>query len=929
MPSPVRRPSALALVALAAALAGPLRGEEPLPPEALDAFRTASAAAAERLAAADDAERGAARGALGELVGRFAPRVADLGARVEGLVARDVRGELDPEEVAELRAAEHRHSLGELLLAEAEAELARGWGADDPERGRLLAAALDRYGRARDGAVAEGVFLYACVGRVEVLLDVGEVEEAARGAEELTWIPRPPAGAGPEAASLAQEVCLRGHLLRARALGRAGRSAEALAALEALADAEAAGEWTAHPLATPLRCERARLLGRVDRAAAGARILYAIVLEARRAPPAERLAGLDMAPSGAVACRALSELADQSGARFGPGPQHCAGLGYVLRGEPARAAVAFKEVLTAARSPAQREAWLPRAVKELGELLFRQERYLEAAIAYDALLRALPGHAAAPRAGRYARSAARRAVAQLGDPGDGPLAAFLAEVEARAERVGGADLAARYALEDAVALHREGRWREAAARYREVPPGVDGHARALASAAACLLAAARAEGDAALRAEARAAAVDALAAAGEDPSTQALARLTLGRVELAAGRPGAALEALAWFDDPSAGEGGARLRARARSAQARAHLDRGEAGDLAAAEGRFAAVDVAEADPDVVGPFALRLARACRAAAGEAAGREAERELRGRAAAYAHRWSAVADRAGWSADAWLWAGAVLFEGGRLEEAAALLEGALDRFPLPVEDQGEASRLSAALGRAERDLGYALLGLGRVGEARRRLARARDAVVLRDRHGRPLRRGRLVGEAVGPDGARRLRLVDGATGEELVCVEVERSRPGALERSVVVGPDRARAWTPRDVRTLDLEGRGDLLVADGLARALWASWEAEGDPALLVGELAGALNALRGALKALEPAAYARLAGRYPLPTADLERRRWEADVRYLELKLAREDWAGVLSDVATAKELGKLRRAPPDLRARVAAIEERARARAR
>ena len=87
------------------------------------------------------------------------------------------------------------------------------------------------------------------------------------------------------------------------------------------------------------------------------------------------------------------------------------------------------------------------------------------------------------------------------------------------------------------------------------------------------------------------------------------------------------------------------------------------------------------------------------------------------------------------------------------------------------------------------------------------------------------------------------------------------------------------------------------------------------------------NALRLALRGMRPASYRRLVRGTQLDPPTLELRRWWADVRCLEIKLARQLWGEVISDLATMRLLGN--DPPPEIQAEFDAIGDEAKRRVR
>lgn len=200
-----------------------------------------------------------------------------------------------------------------------------------------------------------------------------------------------------------------------------------------------------------------------------------------------------------------------------------------------------------------------------------------------------------------------------------------------------------------------------------------------------------------------------------------------------------------------------------------------------------------------------------------------------------------------------------------------------------------------------------------------LARARDEVLVRAPGGRVLGRGVLVERRLaGPfRSLREGRPVSERVGVTVVRDEagtersfVDVSAPAGDTRFHVVEGDRPPAGrVPGDERTLTLEGRGDPVILLGLERAAWARWTRERDGHFLVAEALPATIALRALLRNVDERAWARLAATLPGEPVDLSLRRWDADLRLLELKVALERWAEVATDL---RMLELLRGRPPE-----------------
>ncbi|MBX3471626.1 MAG: hypothetical protein KF878_32630, partial [Planctomycetes bacterium] len=230
---------------------------------------------------------------------------------------------------------------------------------------------------------------------------------------------------------------------------------------------------------------------------------------------------------------------------------------------------------------------------------------------------------------------------------------------------------------------------------------------------------------------------------------------------------------------------------------------------------------------------------------------------------------------------------------------------------------------------EVDLGLAL-ALGDDPRAGRdALAACRDAVVVRDARGRVVGEGRLVerrlagpfeGRVEGRVVARHawVTTVRGTDGVARAYVDVAPAE-GEARFHVVEGDRPPAGRVPESERTLTLEGRRDPRVVLGLERATWAVWVREGDRRLLATAALPDVGAARALLAGQRPGGWRRLAASLPGEPLDLDLRRWDADLRLLEVKLALERWDEVASDLHLRALLGGPP-VPPALEERLAAI---------
>ena len=89
-------------------------------------------------------------------------------------------------------------------------------------------------------------------------------------------------------------------------------------------------------------------------------------------------------------------------------------------------------------------------------------------------------------------------------------------------------------------------------------------------------------------------------------------------------------------------------------------------------------------------------------------------------------------------------------------------------------------------------------------------------------------------------------------------------------------------------------------------------------------MTAACNDLRYVLKGFDQAAYQSLVALNQLGPIDFNLRTWQVDVQYLRIKLARENWREVLSDLDMMQRLGKAKTAPESIQQELEAIRAEA-----
>jgi hypothetical protein len=165
------------------------------------------------------------------------------------------------------------------------------------------------------------------------------------------------------------------------------------------------------------------------------------------------------------------------------------------------------------------------------------------------------------------------------------------------------------------------------------------------------------------------------------------------------------------------------------------------------------------------------------------------------------------------------------------------------------------------------------------------------------------------------------------GEKRVFFETRAPRGGS-QFTGVQGTDPTQPFTPStDEYEIDLTLRGHYLLVDGMAKATWAVWGKTADRSFLANEVTSASNALIVTLRGLEGRYTALVSGNQLKPTQFVARR-WQARLQFLEIKMARQDYRGVVSEIRLFELRGEFETASPTVRAKVESLRRTAEARA-
>lgn len=872
----------------------------------------------------------------------FQDTIAAMTKEVDALTDKEAMGEITPEEQEKKQDVEFKRDLAEYLLAESYTAYANSFPEGDKTRQENLEKALKAY---NDFVESRGSFFrllwYAYIGRGEVLLSLQKYPDAIMQYEELVNIEPPfePDNAdGKKAmAELIKDIAIRAYYGLCRALNGSGKSAEAFDKVKNLDEDRRLAGWREHPMGILLTFEMAKSLAGAGQGSEGAEQIYAVVEKARRAPEAEKIPGLGMSRLGAGACRALSELSDQTGGEiYSPDIQYATGTGYFLRRRPELAISAFKSVLTACKTRDERAEWVPKAVWEIGQLLFTQERFLEAALAYETVFVEFPDHEKAAEAAKIALSAAKRACEQFKEDttsSKAPVVLLYKRLVDKAQDLGGGF--ENLIIQEAADLQRKGNFVGAAQKYLEVKPEskdektgevrkVKFYANAVANAGYCYFQAYKQSKDQKQLTLARENLQKAAKVAKElnDLDSQSLASYYLGQLESQLDPPRweESLKALAPFDAELADT--TKYIVRARRTQAEAYL---QLGKLDEAEACFEKVKGRKSDPDYY-VFAYNMAKGVRQIAVDRFKKKNDvqesRELRAKAGAYMKAWWDSTPKEQLKADHYWYAGSYLFAGGEWEAAADLYADGLKRFQRPELQPGKNNKEAGAehesFDVATENLGYSLVMAGQYDQGFEVLKKLRDSVYICEEDGNKVGYGVYKDRQLGPKVRGKFQgreverqfwytVIELPDGKTVKYYDNAEPRAGNTEFVAALGTDAGPNpnATKADERRLILGMKRSYLLVDGMARATWAIYQAKKDDNFLANDVTDASNELRYLLRGMGDSSYQQLAANSQIEPVSYELRSWQADLDYLRIKMARQKWSEVVSDIKQMELLGK------------------------
>lgn len=931
--------------------------------------------------AQDDAERqklvAKGRGLLETMIASCKKVVEEQNKTVGELLAIEQKAKrLDqvPEDQRHARQrAENSRDLTQFFLADGFVTLARTYKGDagKAKRKELLDGAKTAYTLLIDGSddragTSNDVLRnLSYIGQIEVMIDLEDFDEAIGLATDLTFIdlwydpnhvPESYKPQIPKDRDHIRQICINAHILLVKALVKTNKGEEALAVALGIDSKPHGKNWRDHPMGLLLVFERAKALAGAGQGERGAGEIFKMLKEAQAA--ADK--GDDSARRRFVdACKVLSEISDVTGGEvYSPEVQFYVGYGYFCRGESELSIAGYKGVLTAAETPKERAKWVPKAVREIGNRLFQQERFLEAALAYQTVFVEFPDDPFAADSVRFAISAIKRAKQQFGESGtQGALGKFEKDLIADSVAAAGPMIAARSKMSEAAEHQQAGRWVDSAQAYLAVPAtyekdgkshNVKFYPNAIANAGYCYSQAYKNTKDKKYLGLARETLKKATKTGAEygDTESQALACYYLGELDYRISKNyESALESLKPFDGPLANTGRA---VRARYVQAMVHLDRGKANGAEQAERYFDKIKDKTSD-DFYPNFAYRMASKLRKWGADRFKKSNDindsRTYRAKAARYAKRYlKASGELKDVKKNVLFYLADVLFDGGLYDEAYEAYDFCLKNFEEPKILKKVTKKEERALYRfdgARVNRGFCLAMLGRADEAIEALDEVRRIAYLKDDLGKIA--GRVVFKErelsketfeVKVEGRRRKMRVWKTTADrygETVTFYDARRATGDERFQVVEGksPQILGKYEISDIRNMELFYKRDYFVITALDKAMRKRWEKTKDKALLAkkGGLTEVLNDLRYVLKGMDAGTYAGIVASNQLSPTDFSLRSWQADVSYLHLKMGRESWGEVRGDIEMLDKLGRLGKAPKSIQDEIAKIKQAAEAR--
>lgn len=663
-------------------------------------------------------------------------------------------------------------------------------------------------------------------------------------------------------------------------------------------------------------------------------------------PKSVKVEGINPEGLKVEACKALAGISDAAGGEiFPPEIQFMVGFGYTARGDDEAAIVGYKGVLTSAVSREDREEWVPKAVKEMGTLLYYQGRYLEAVLAYRTVPVEFPEHPEALDNIKFAKTAVAKALSLYGesDADKGPIYALKKELDELLIRLDeGGKSASTIIFKEAAGLQGKGQFLQAAKKYMDVPEFVeqDGKkvrvkvfANALANAGYCYFKQAEKTKKKELMDDAQKTLSRALKIAEEtkDDKSLAVASYYLGELYNANKKHDKAIEALKLFDGRLKKLKSFRVRARAQQVTAYLALGKNKQ-----AEKRFEDVE-GEKGGLLIG-MAVDLAQWYAISASKAKGETAS-EYRRQAGKYAMEYVNRSKRL--SRSSVMWAASIINDGGQAEKAVEIYEKLFQDFPRPkmedtkAFDKGEKQMdIQTSYDLAELSLARAYLNGKKYDKAYAIFSKLKKLALVSKKRRRGneeifalFYRGELVSSkkerVKGPSGDLRQKVYQVKLGdgkEQSFMVPPKKAAP-----TVVIGKDATKVFSRSDYYILRQRFKNNYYVLEGLAKSAWGNYQQNKDKNYLVNEVQKAWNELFFYLKkAIDESSYVDLIENYSLKEKNYDEKWMGVALRLTEIAFERQDFKKVVSDVDVFKRQGLDKAVSSELWAKFEALKAKA-----
>jgi tetratricopeptide (TPR) repeat protein len=883
-----------------------------------------------------------------QLIADFKKLVVEANAQCKAIdELEDMRKKYVEVNIKKLR----RRDTFELKFGEMIYAASQTYVAGDPDRNSLLDKAfkvIDDFTLDRGENYSFDLLANAYKTKGLILLDQDKADDAVLEFEGLKEYVAPiqvrDKNVMAQVKEFEKSIRISGYRLFAKACSKAGKNEEAIKAFEELEKNFPNYKNTREGLLAMF--ELTKCLAGAGRTTEALEQIYPIVED----PKSIKVQGISSDNLRIEACKALAGISDAAGGEiFPPEVQFQVGLGYKIRGDDEAAIVGYKGVLTSAITKEDRKKWVPKAVEEMGILLYYQQRYLEAVLAYRVLFTEFPTHPKASDAIKFARTAMNKALKDYGESelSRGPLMALKKELDRALVTLGGGLAGATVILKEAAKLQIARRYVQAAEKYLEVPETsevkdeetkkkktipVPFFPNAVANAGYCYFKAYEAEknGDHLKLATDYLQKSLSVAKKLDDDKSYALASYYLGELHNFKKEFKKAVDYLKPFDGKFKNMKNFKIRAKGQQVEAFLALD-----ESAEAEARYKAV-AAESDVGVT-IMALDLADWFARAAGKASEGKKPiamvRAYQAKAADYASDWISKSKKL--KRNSLLWASSLIMDGGKYDKATKVYERLFNEFPRPKVVGnliGNKARVEMDLhdqyDLAELNLARAYMIAGDSEKAEKLFARLQKLVIVKKK-GSLKARGEFVKlkrenlkNANGRPVRCKVFTIKSGDSEKFYMVPPRQSPP-----NVVPGRDASQTYGKRDFLTLRQRFKSNFLVLEGLAEASWGVYKKNGDKKYLAIEVQAAWNTFYNFLdRVLDESRYKDSVKNFNIKEKRYGEKLMSVALRLLEIRYEREMFKEIIGDIELFEKMGKLKSdfISPKLKRKILSLQTKA-----